>query len=89
MEPELIKKFFEMGLMGVESSRNVTAAPAASFFMACLAVEELGRIDGSISVMVDVQNTLVTNAFLKWANDAQKEKYLTKMAREWVGAYAL
>ena len=57
--------------------------------MACLAVEELGRVDGSVSVMVDVQNTLVTNAFLKWANEDQKKKYLPKMASEWVGAYAL
>jgi alkylation response protein AidB-like acyl-CoA dehydrogenase len=57
--------------------------------MACLAVEELAKIDGSVSVLLDVQNTLVTNAFLKWGSEAQKEKYLPKMAKEWVGAYAL
>jgi alkylation response protein AidB-like acyl-CoA dehydrogenase len=57
--------------------------------MACLAVEEFGRVDGSCSVLIDVQNTLVTNAILKWATDAQKDKYLPKLAREWVGAYAL
>ena len=57
--------------------------------MACLAVEELSRVDGSCGVLVDVQNTLVTNALLKWGNEAQKEKYLTKMAKEWVGSYCL
>lgn len=88
MEPALIKKFFEMGLMGIESPEQYGGA-GGSFTMACLAVEELGRVDGSTSVLVDVQNTLVTNAFLKWGNDEQKKKYLTKMATEWVGAYAL
>jgi len=57
--------------------------------MACIAVEELGRIDGSCSVMVDVQNTLITNALLRWAQEDQKEKYLPRLATEWVGAYAL
>ena len=57
--------------------------------MACLAVEEIGRVDGSVSVLVDVQNTLVTNAFIKWGNEKIKEKYLPKLATQWVGAYAL
>src|SRR5690606_21746011 len=61
----------------------------ASFTMACLAVEEIGRVDGSVSVLVDVQNTLVTNALLKWANDKQKDRYLSQLAQKWVGAYAL
>jgi len=88
IDPALIKQFFEMGLMGIESPEAYGGA-GGSFTMACLAVEELGRVDGSCSVMVDVQNTLVTNALLKWGNDAQKKKYLSKMAREAVGAYAL
>lgn len=88
LEPTLIKKFFEMGLMGIESPESFGGA-GGSFFMACLAVEELARVDGSCSVLVDVQNTLVTNAFLKWANDAQKKKYLPRLAKEEVGAYAL
>ncbi len=88
MNPEVIQKLFEMGLMGIETPEKWGGA-GASFFMACLAVEELGRIDGSVSVLVDVQNTLTTNAFLKWGNEAQKEKYLSKMASQWVGAYAL
>lgn len=88
MNPELVKKLFEMGLMGIETPEKYGGA-GATFTMACLAVEELGRVDGSVSVLADVQNTLTTNAFLKWGTEAQKEKYLTKMASEWVGAYAL
>ena len=88
MNKELVKKFFEMGFMGIETPENYGGI-GASFIMACLVVEELGRIDGSVSVLVDVQNTLVTNAFLKWGSDSLKERYLPKMASEWVGAYAL
>ena len=88
MKPEIISKLFTMGLMGVESPERYGGA-GSSFTMACLAVEELARVDGSVSVMMDVQNTLVTNAFLTWANEAQKEKYLPKLAKDWVGAYAL
>jgi Acyl-CoA dehydrogenases len=88
MNPDLVKKLFEMGLMGIETPEKYGGA-GSTFTMACLAVEELGRVDGSVSVLVDVQNTLTTNAFLKWGTEAQKEKYLSKMATEWVGAYAL
>ncbi len=88
MNKELVKKFFEMGLMGIETPENY-GGTGASFMTACLVVEELGRVDGSVSVLVDVQNTLVTNAFLKWGNEAIKERYLPKLATEWVGAYAL
>jgi butyryl-CoA dehydrogenase len=88
MEPGLVSQLFEMGLMGIETPEAKGGA-GCSFFMACLAVEELGRIDGSVSVLVDVQNTLVTNAFLRWATEEQKNRYLPKMASEWVGAYAL
>lgn len=88
MDKGLVKQFFEMGLMGIETPDQYGGA-GGSFMMACLAVEELGRVDGSVSVMVDVQNTLVTNAFLKWATEDQKKKYLPKLATEWVGAYAL
>lgn len=88
LDKALLPKLFEMGLMGIETPDRFGGA-GGSFMMACLAVEELGRIDGSVSVLVDVQNTLVTNALLRWANDAQKEKYLPRLARELVGAYAL
>ncbi|MCB0406834.1 MAG: acyl-CoA dehydrogenase [Bdellovibrionales bacterium] len=88
MDPQLVGQFFEMGLMGIETPEEYGGA-GGSFTMACLAVEELGRVDGSCSVLVDVQNTLVTNALLKWANQDQKKKYLPKMASDTVGAYAL
>jgi len=88
MNKDLIKKFFEMGLMGIETPENY-GGTGASFMTACLVVEELGRVDGSVSVLVDVQNTLVTNAFLQWGSEALKERYLPKLATEWVGAYAL
>lgn len=88
LEPSLLPKLFEMGLMGVESPEKY-GGTGGSFTMACLAVEELARVDGSISVLMDVQNTLVTNAFLRFGSDAIKEKYLPKLAREWVGAYCL
>lgn len=88
MNPSLIKKLFEMGLMGIETPEEHGGA-GSTFTMACLAVEELGRIDGSVSVLLDVQNTLVTNALLKWATEQQKKTYLPKLASAWVGAYAL
>jgi butyryl-CoA dehydrogenase len=82
MDPGLIKKFFEMGLMGIETPESFGGA-GGSFSLACLAIEELGRVDASCSVLVDVQNTLVTNAFLNYANDAIKKKYLPQLARSW------
>lgn len=88
MDKELVKKCFEMGLMGIETPEKYKGA-GSTFMMACLAVEELARVDASLSVLVDVQNTLVTNALLRWATEEQKSKYLPKMATEWVGAYAL
>jgi alkylation response protein AidB-like acyl-CoA dehydrogenase len=88
MKKEIISKLFEMGLMGVETPEEYGGS-GASFTMACLAVEEIAKVDGSVSVLMDVQNTLVTNALLKWATAEQKKKYLPLLAREWVGAYAL
>jgi len=60
-----------------------------SFFMSVLAVEEISRVDASFGVFVDVQNTLVNNAILRWATDDQKRRYLTRLAKDTVGAYAL
>jgi butyryl-CoA dehydrogenase len=88
MDSQLIQKLFAMGLMGIETPEKYGGA-GSTFTMACLAVEEIGRVDGSVSVLCDVQNTLVTNALLKNASEAQKEKYLPRLAKEWVGAYAL
>jgi alkylation response protein AidB-like acyl-CoA dehydrogenase len=88
MPRELIDALFELGLMGIEIPEQFGGA-GSSFFTAILAVEALARIDPSFSVLVDVQNTLVNNALLRWGTDDQKQRYLPKMTREWVGSYAL
>ena len=85
---DLIDACFELGLMGVEIPDQYGGA-GASFFMSILAVEELARVDASVAVLVDVQNTLVNNALLRWADEDQKRRYFPKLASKWVGAYAL
>ncbi|HEV2115388.1 MAG TPA: acyl-CoA dehydrogenase family protein, partial [Terriglobales bacterium] len=84
----LIHQFFELGLMGIEIPEQYGGG-AGTFFEAVLAVEEMSRVDASAGVVVDVQNTLVNNALLRWATEEQKKRYLPRMASEWVGAYAL
>ncbi len=88
MNKDLIKSFFELGIMGIEIPEQYGGA-GSSFFNAVLVVEELSHVDASCGVLVDVQNTLVNNAIVRWGNDDQKSKYLTKLASESVGAYAL
>ncbi len=85
---DLIREFFHLGLMGIEVPEQYGGA-AGSFFEAILAVEEFSRVDASAGVVVDVQNTLVNNALLRWANEEQKKRYLPRLTSEWVGAYAL
>jgi len=85
---ELINKCFELGIMGIEIPDRF-GGTGATFFMSVLVVEELARVDASIAVLVDVQNTLVNNALLRFANDEQRARYFPKLASEWVGAYAL
>jgi butyryl-CoA dehydrogenase/short/branched chain acyl-CoA dehydrogenase len=84
----LLPEFFKLGLMGIEIPEQYGGA-GGSFFEAILAVEEFSRVDASAGVVVDVQNTLVNNALVRWGNEAQKKKYLPKMASDTVGAYAL
>jgi alkylation response protein AidB-like acyl-CoA dehydrogenase len=88
IRPEIISKCFELGLMGIEPGEDYGGG-GGSFFMACLAIEELARVDASISVMVDVNNTLTINAFLNYGTDAQMKKYITRLATDTVGAYCL
>src|SRR5437764_3167780 len=88
LDPMLTKQCFELGLMGIETPEEYGGA-GGSFFQAILAVEELSRVDASVGVFVDVQNTLVNNAIIRWANQDQKQKYLSQLAAEKVGAYAL
>jgi butyryl-CoA dehydrogenase/short/branched chain acyl-CoA dehydrogenase len=85
---DLIHEFFQLGIMGVEIPEQYGGS-GAKFFEAILAVEELSRVDASAGVVVDVQNTLVNNALLRWGNAEQKKHYLPKMATDTCGAYAL
>jgi len=86
--PGLIKKLFELGVMSVEVPESFGGA-GGTFFHSVLAVESLSRVDASIGVLVDVQNTLVINAVMKWGNDDIKRKYLPKFATSMIGAYCL
>jgi short/branched chain acyl-CoA dehydrogenase len=84
----LIDTCFELGLMGIEIPEALGGS-GATFFMSTIAIEELARVDPALAVLVDVQNTLVNNALLRYANDAQKARYFPRLASKWVGAYAL
>ncbi len=88
LDPAVTRQCFELGLMGIETPEEFGGA-GGSFFQAILAVEELSRVDASVGVFVDVQNTLVNNAINRWGNAEQKRKYLPQLASEKVGAYAL
>src|SRR2546425_5449255 len=88
LDPALMKQCFELGLMGIETPEEFGGA-GGSFFQAILAVEELSRVDASVGVFVDVQNTLVNNALIRWGTQEQKTKYLSELASAKVGAYAL
>ena len=85
---ELIDACFELGIMGIEIPERHQGA-GATFFMSILVVEELARVDASVAVLVDVQNTLVNNLLLRWGNEEQQARYFPKLASKWVGAYAL
>jgi alkylation response protein AidB-like acyl-CoA dehydrogenase len=84
----LLRELFELGVMGVEIPSEQGGA-GSSFFNAVLAVQALARVDPSVAVLVDVQNTLVENALLRWGSSEQKARYCPKLASEWVGSYAL
>jgi alkylation response protein AidB-like acyl-CoA dehydrogenase len=88
MPRALVDKLFDLGVMGIEIPERYGGG-AATFFHAVLAVQALSRVDPSVGVLVDVQNTLVINALLRWGSDEIKDRYLPKLAATWVGAYAL
>jgi alkylation response protein AidB-like acyl-CoA dehydrogenase len=88
MSSGLIRQLFELGVMGIEVP-EVHGGAGGRFFHSVLAVEELSRVDPSVGVLVDVQNTLVINALLRWATDEMKQRFLPRLAAEAVGAYAL
>jgi alkylation response protein AidB-like acyl-CoA dehydrogenase len=88
MDQALIRQLFDLGLMGIETPEEYGGA-GASFFTAIIGVEELSRVDPSVGVLMDVQNTLVNNALIRWGSPEQKKKYLPRLASDAVGAYAL
>ncbi|MEZ4461071.1 MAG: acyl-CoA dehydrogenase [bacterium] len=88
LEKHILTGAFNLGLMGIELPADFGGSES-SFFTAILAIEELAAVDPSVGVFVDVQNTLVNNAFMNFASDEMKQKYLPKLATEWVGSYAL
>ena len=85
---ELIDEFFAQGFMGIEVP-EAYGGSGGSFFMSILAIEEFSRVDASAGVVIDVQNTLVNNAVMRWAGEAQKKTFLPRLTRDTVGAYAL
>ncbi len=87
-DKELLHEFFQLGLMGIEIPEQYNGG-GGRFFEAILAVEEFSRVDASAGVVVDVQNTLVNNALLRWGNEEQKKRYLPRMTKDTLGAYAL
>jgi butyryl-CoA dehydrogenase/short/branched chain acyl-CoA dehydrogenase len=84
----LLEKFFAQGFMGI-GVPEAYGGSQGSFFLAILAIEEFSRVDASAGVVIDVQNTLVNNALLKWGTEEQKQKFLPRLVRDTLGAYAL
>jgi alkylation response protein AidB-like acyl-CoA dehydrogenase len=85
---ELLDQLFAQGFMGINIP-EIYGGAGGSFFMSALAVEEFARVDASAAVIMDVQNTLVANALVRWCDEAQKKTFLPRLARDTVGAYAL
>ncbi|HKL18994.1 MAG TPA: acyl-CoA dehydrogenase [Halalkalibaculum sp.] len=88
LDPDLVQQFFDMGLMGIEVPEKYRGG-GGTFFMSIVAIEEISKVDASAGVFMDVQNTLVNNAFLRWGSEETKQKYLPQLANEKVGAYCL
>jgi alkylation response protein AidB-like acyl-CoA dehydrogenase len=88
LDPGLVKQFFEMGLMGIDIPEKYSGG-GGTFMMSIVAIEQISRVDASAGVFMDVQNTLVNNAFVNFASDHLKDIYLPQLATEKVGAYCL
>ena len=88
MDPDIVAQLFQLGLMGIEIP-EAHGGTGSGFFTSVLVVEELSKVDPAVGVLVDVQNTVVVKALLHWASDAQKARWLPRLAQDTVGAYAL
>jgi alkylation response protein AidB-like acyl-CoA dehydrogenase len=88
IDPSLLPKYFDLGLMGIEVPEEYGGA-GGNLFMVTLAVEEISKIDAAAAIVCDVQNTLVNFPLLKYGSDAQKSKYVPQLTSEVIGAYAL
>ena len=88
IDPELIPKYFELGLMGIEVPEEYGGA-GGSLFMVTIAVEEISKADAAAAIVCDVQNTLVNYPITRYGSTDQKAKYLPMLTTETVGAYAL
>jgi len=86
--PDIIAKFFGMGLMGIEVP-EIYGGAGGSIFLATIAIEEVARVDASAAIYVDVHNTLVNNALLRWGSDEQQARYFPRMTADLLGAFAL
>lgn len=88
MDPAIIQGLFELGLMGIEVPEEFGGA-GGSFFQSILAIEAISKVDPSVGVLCDVQNTLVNNIFLRWGTKEQKAKYFPRLASKEIGSYCL
>jgi short-chain 2-methylacyl-CoA dehydrogenase len=88
MDPAVVEQLFEQGLMGIEIPDEYGGA-GMNFTAAIVAIEELAKVDPSVSVLCDVHNTLVNTAFLKWGTEKQKKDFLPKLASETVASFCL
>jgi len=88
MDPEIVAACFAQGVMGIEAPEEYGGV-GLGFTAACLAVEEVARVDPSVAVMIDIHNTLLITAFMRYASEEQKAKYLPKLCQEYVGSFCL
>src|SRR6266404_9938973 len=87
-DPDLLREFFGLGLMGIEVPEQYGGA-GGTFFQSILAIEEMSYADASAGVIVDVQNTLVNNIFMRWASEDLKRRYFPRLVKDTLGAFAL
>lgn len=88
LDKGILKQFFELGLMGIEIPEEY-GGQGGNFFQCMLAIEELAAVDPAAAIVVDIQNSIVNNAVIRWGSEAQKRKYLPRLANDTIGAYAL